>query len=89
MTAIFGLLMGSWGAGQATQLAPDAAKAKEGRNNIFRIVDRKTKIDSMSAEGSTEAIAAGSIEFENVSFAYPSRQKRVLKDVSFTLEPGM
>lgn len=66
MTAIFGLLMGSWGAGQASQLAPDAGKATEGRNSIYKIIDRVPLIDSLSKAGSLQVIQGGSIEFDKV-----------------------
>lgn len=41
---------------------------------IFRVIDRKSKIDSLSTEGKLINYGVtGNIEFNNVFFHYPSR----------------
>lgn len=41
---------------------------------IFKIIDRNSKIDSMSNRGKTiEGSVQGNISFKNVCFSYPSR----------------
>ena len=53
---------------------------------INEVLDTKCKIkDGKISEGKTK----GKVEFKNVSFKYSDSDEYVLKDVSFTAEPGM
>ena len=68
------------------------SKAKKSFDSIFRILDTKSEID-VTKEGNMNKISAknikGKIEFKNVSFAYPTKPDiKVLKGISFTIEPG-
>ena len=64
---------------------PDVGKAGPAAANVFKIVNRKPLIDSSSSEGSQLSQVKGSVEFRNVTFAYPSR-KEVLVFRHFNLE---
>ena len=67
-------------------------KAKKSFDSIFSILDTKTLIDPSDEANINKHSAenlTGKIEFKNVSFAYPTKpDQKVLKNVSFTIEPG-
>jgi len=59
-----------------TIIAPQAtavSKAVAAASEVFRIINRTSKLDSLSESGVKPAEAAGAIELRNVHFAYPSR----------------
>lgn len=48
--------------------------AQGAASTIFRVIDRKSKIDALSTEGKIINYGVkGDIEFQNVFFHYPSR----------------
>ena len=53
---------------------------------VKEVLDSKPQLEDGPCEGPTEA--RGRIEFRNVSFAYPGSSRKVLRDVSLTIEPG-
>ncbi|GCB75495.1 hypothetical protein scyTo_0017350 [Scyliorhinus torazame] len=54
---------------------------------IFELLDRKPKIPCVG--GNRFASLEGSLEFQKVSFTYPTRQaSQVLKEITFAVEPG-
>lgn len=56
-----------------------------GAEFIFEILDIEPEVDNGDYE--VERVD-GRIEIENLSFSYPGTDKQVLKNVSFTIEPG-
>lgn len=59
-----------------TQIAPQIlafTKASSSAEEIFRTIDRQSEIDPLNEEGLTPSSCTGSIQIENVSFAYPAR----------------
>ena len=55
---------------------------------VFRIIQRKPKIDYFSGQYSAGKVA-GLVEFRNVTFSYPTRQDvNALDNLSFTIQPG-
>ena len=61
-------------------------RASISADRINEVLDTKCKIkDGKISEGKTK----GKVEFKNVSFKYSDSDEYVLKDVSFTAEPGM
>jgi len=42
---------------------------------VFEIIDRVTKIDALSDQGLQPTSLHGEIQFENVTFAYPTRKE--------------
>jgi len=61
--------------------------------SIFGIIDAKSTIDPASKDGividgPVATAVKGHIEFKDVQFTYPSRKGRVLKGISFSVEPG-
>lgn len=65
--------MAAVGVSQSSALSTNATKARDSAISIFSIIDRKSRIDSSSDEGAIMENVTGSIDFNNVSFKYPSR----------------
>jgi len=86
VTVIFAVLL----AAQAlTQIAPQTvviSKAAAAAHQLFQVIDRQSKIDSLSDEGAKPDECRGDLEFRNVTFAYPSRSDvPVLKGLNVTM----
>lgn len=80
-TSIMVIFMVGFGMGQSAAMAPDLAKASVGINNVFRVLDRKSKIDPEDQSGLKEDSAVSDdITFDGVSFAYPSRPDALIYD---------
>ena len=73
MQAYFALVLAMIGASQTSAMASDSAKANDSATSIFKILDRKSQIDSSSEEGSTMELVKGDIDFMHISSKYPSR----------------
>ena len=88
--AIFIIMLSSFGAGQAQQFAPSAAKGKRAAYRIFSIIDEESELDPFAKnEGQIEAsndTFRGDIEFRDVWFRYPTRRDVwVLRGLSFKI----
>lgn len=84
----FGILTGVSGFGVITPLQRSISEAKSTMSRINQIVNDDNQEDSGTQTPDPSQIS-GEIQFENVSFAYPSAaDKVVLKNVSFTVRPG-
>ncbi|MEW5739286.1 MAG: ABC transporter transmembrane domain-containing protein [Myxococcota bacterium] len=69
------------------ELWTDVQRAAGAAERVFELLHRKPAIEPTGGVVLPEV--RGEVRFENVSFAYPSRQDvRVLKDFSLTLQPG-
>ncbi|CAE7377852.1 ABCB11 [Symbiodinium natans] len=88
--AFMGILYAGLGAGMASALTGDLAKAKVAAHDMFQIIDKETRINGLEPTGEClRAPTVGRLEFQNVQFAYPFRPDvQVLKGVSFVLEAG-
>ncbi|KAL4202983.1 hypothetical protein AMTRI_Chr02g224010 [Amborella trichopoda] len=85
----FVLTMSAVGLSQSSSWAPEASKAKASAASIFAILDRKSKIDSSDDSGTTLPVVKGDIEFNHVSFKYPSRPNvQIFTDLCLTIESG-
>ena len=51
------------------------AEALTSGSYVFEIIDRVTKIDALSDQGLQPTSLHGEIQFENVTFAYPTRKE--------------
>ena len=70
-------------------MAPDTTKAKDSAASIFGILDRKPKIDLSSNEGITLSTIKGDIEFEHISFSYPTRPDiQIFRDFCLSVPSG-
>lgn len=70
-------------------MASDSTKAQESTASILAIIDRKSKIDSTSDEGIKLEKVDGKIDFNHVSFKYPSRPDvQVFSDFTLGIPSG-
>lgn len=77
------------GVSQSSAMGPDASKAKHAAASIFAILDRKSKIDASVNEGTELANVRGEIEFQHVSFKYPTRPDvQIFRDLCLTIHSG-
>ncbi|GBB93060.1 hypothetical protein RclHR1_02100009 [Rhizophagus clarus] len=90
MKVLFAVIFCVMAAGQTSTFAPDSAKAKNSAIAIFKILDRKSKIDPTDNEGKdrpTPVTGAGAIH--NASFNYPARPNlRILRGLDLETEAG-
>lgn len=81
--------MSAIGVSQTSAMAPDVNKAKDSAASIFEILDSEPEIDSNSEEGTTLASVRGDIEFQHVSFKYPTRPDiQIFKDLCLRMPSG-
>jgi ATP-binding cassette subfamily B (MDR/TAP) protein 1 len=74
---------------QAFTFGPEKAKAVIAIESVFNILDRPTVIDPSIDSGTALAMCSGRIEFQNVTFSYPSRPDRLVLDgFSCVIEAG-
>jgi ATP-binding cassette subfamily B (MDR/TAP) protein 1 len=63
--------------------------AKQAAHHLKALLERMPLIDSWSELGINIPDLDGTVEFRNVSFAYPARpEQQVLNGVNFTAKPG-
>ncbi|KAH0704992.1 hypothetical protein KY290_012025 [Solanum tuberosum] len=85
----YGLSLTATAISQSGGLAPDSSKAKTGASSIFALLDRQSKIDSNNNSGVILDNVKGNIEFQHVSFNYPSRPEvQVLNDLCLAISSG-
>jgi ATP-binding cassette, subfamily B, multidrug efflux pump len=71
--------------GWVTNLVQRAAASME---RLSAVLDRTAEVDDSSETDNTITSIEGKIEFRNVSFRYRPELPEVLKDISFSVEPG-
>jgi len=75
--------------GRVYAMMPDQKKSKSAAKSVFRIIDRKSKIDSLSEEGLKPDHVNGEIRFENVYFNYPNRPNvKILQGLTLDCKKG-
>eukprot|EP01018_Ginkgo_biloba_P030331 Gb_08614 [translate_table: standard] len=85
----FALTMSALGIAQTTGLAPDISKVKTSVASVFGIIDRKSKIDPTDSSGLTLTNVKGDIEFQHVSFKYPTRPYvQIFRDLCLSVHSG-
>lgn len=68
---------------------PDLTKARHAAKLALKIINRKSKIDSMSEDGLIPSSLKGEIQFLNVRFKYPSRPNlTILNGLNLHVKPG-
>jgi ABC-type multidrug transport system fused ATPase/permease subunit len=65
---------------------PSISKAKQAAKTVFGIIEEKSQIDPKQL-GVNQSLT-GSIEFKNLSFRYPSRERYVLRNFNLKIEPN-
>ncbi|CAN6341211.1 unnamed protein product [Urochloa humidicola] len=85
----FALLMATIGVSQTSALGSDSAKAKQSASSIFALIDRKSKIDPSSDNGTILVEVAGELELRHVCFSYPSRpEMQIFRDLNLRIPSG-
>jgi len=86
MMSVMGIMMGCMAIGNALQFAPDVGSAKSAAINVFDILDTKPAIDIDDPNQTVRNPIKGDIEFRNVWFKYPSREKQIFKGLNLKLK---
>ncbi|CAA7402085.1 unnamed protein product [Spirodela intermedia] len=73
----FALAMAAIGVSQTSAVGPDTNKARDSVASLFAILDRESKIDPGAAAGRTLTAVRGDVDFQHVSFSYPTRPDTV------------
>lgn len=75
-----------------TSLAPhfvDFSQAASAASQLFSLIDRQSAIDPFETNGARPSEVNGTIELNNVTFAYPTRpHTNVLHEFSLTIPAG-
>ncbi|XP_063233075.1 ATP-dependent translocase ABCB1-like isoform X2 [Bacillus rossius redtenbacheri] len=89
VTVFFSVMMGSMNIGIASPYFEAFGIAKGAAAKVFSVIDRKSLINSMSAEGKQPSSIEGRIQFKDVHFQYPSRPEvKVLRGLDLSIEAG-
>lgn len=89
LNVIFSLMIGAMALGTCAPNFAALSSAQGAAAKIFEVIAREPEIDVYSTQGKVLDGVKGQIEFEHVSFAYPTRPElTVLKDFSLTIQPG-
>ena len=70
---------------QLAEVNSDIQRGIAASESIFSIIDTPAEIDAGTYE--TESVS-GQLEFSNINFTYEGTEKEVLKDISFSVNPG-
>ncbi|OMH79833.1 Multidrug resistance protein 1A, partial [Zancudomyces culisetae] len=90
LTVFWALMIGGSGLSEATPNISAITSARGAASEVFKVIDKKSKIDATDLEsGDSAEDIQGEIEFKNVSFNYPTRDEvKVLDNVSLKVKPG-
>jgi len=89
VVCVFGILQGGMGIGQSGTYIEAITTARASAVQIYKVIARKSLIDSSSKEGIKPAKFEGKIQFVSVHFNYPSRKDvTVLKNLSLEIPKG-
>ncbi|TMW62693.1 hypothetical protein Poli38472_005311 [Pythium oligandrum] len=89
MTVFSCIIMGAMGLGQSGPSLQAVFSARAAAYDVFRVIDRVSKIDATSTNGLKLEQVAGEIEIKNVSFRYPSRTEvPVCENYSLRIRAG-
>jgi len=90
LTTLFTFSMAMLYLGMAQKYIGDISSANQSLNNLMRIQEEVSLLDpfDQKPDALKPDIIMGKIEFKNVTFAYPTRDKIVLNNVSLEIFPG-
>ncbi|KAK3138101.1 hypothetical protein QOZ80_5AG0364530 [Eleusine coracana subsp. coracana] len=87
--AYLALVLAMIGLSETSALASNTKRAKDSATSIFSIIDKKSKINSSSGEGTVLDLVKGDIDFHHISFKYPCRQDvQILIDFTLNIPSG-
>jgi len=70
---------------QLSEVSSTIQKGVAGAESIFEQLDEEPEVDNGTVERER---VSGRLEVRNLSFSYPDTERRVLDNISFTVEPG-
>jgi len=70
---------------QLSEVSSTIQKGVAGAESIFEQLDEEPEVDNGTVERER---VSGRLEVRNLSFTYPDTERRVLDNISFTVEPG-
>lgn len=89
LIVFFSVVIAAAAFGQLMSVLPDFARARVAGYNLLSVIERVPEIDSNDSGAVHNVHLNGEIEFDNVSFSFPSRQEQlVLNHLSLRIEPG-
>lgn len=81
------VVLGGQAAGQFGSISPNVAQASEAANRMLSV--RPNPLDDSDGSSTLDDAEGGArIEFKAVDFTYPTRDLKVFKNLSFTIEKG-
>ncbi len=86
--SIMAIMLACMAAGNALQFAPDVGAARSAAKSIFAILDTKPAIDIDDPTQTVRTAVNGKIEFKNIWFKYPSREKQIFKGLNLVINPS-
>lgn len=87
--SVFALIFGAMGAGSVSQYMPDVGKTKHAAQSVYEILDIQPKIANTGKEiKKNNDDVKGDIEFVNVCFKYPTREKQIFKNLNLKISAG-
>ena len=89
LTALFCMMMGTMMLAMTGEYVQTAGEAQAAAHTIYSVIDRKSKIDGLSEEGTRPESTRGDVALDKVSFSYPtSPDQTVLDELSFSTSRG-
>ena len=70
---------------QLSEVSSTIQKGVAGAESIFEQLDEEVEVDNGTVERDK---VSGRLDVRNLNFTYPGTERHVLKDISFTAEPG-
>ena len=83
--SVMSIMFAAFGTSNALAFAPDVGSAKAAAISVFKIFDTKPAIDIDDPSQNVRTPIRGDIEFRNVTFKYPSREKHVFKNFNLKI----
>ena len=84
--AIMGINQGCTSLSNILQFASDVGNAHKAADNIFSTLDTKSAIDINDSRQTVRKTIKGDIEFRNVWFKYPTREKQILENFNLKID---
>ncbi|KAL8172117.1 hypothetical protein V2J09_023921 [Rumex salicifolius] len=89
MKSFMMLMVTAFSMAEAVALTPETVKGSQALNSVFRILKRKTNIETNNLKSQAVRSVKGDIEFKSITFNYPSRPDvTILKDMSLKISAG-
>ncbi|QKX57423.1 uncharacterized protein TRUGW13939_04535 [Talaromyces rugulosus] len=88
VTILFAIIIAAFSLSQITQYVNIFVSAVSAGREVFEIIHRIPEIDNFSCEGTQLGTITGQIDFQNVTFSYPTRpEMTALDNISLSFPP--